>query len=58
MGRLLGVKKGVFPLNADTNLSAFFNHSWYGIVTAVLAAKLGDDSLFPEPGTNDKKEKN
>ena len=48
-GRMMGVKKGVFPLNADTNLSAFVNHSWYGLVTALLINKLGDPSLFPEP---------
>jgi hypothetical protein len=48
-GRLFGTK-GLFPLNASTNLSALINHSMYGIIAAVLAAKLGDPSLFPEPG--------
>ncbi|MDT3698086.1 MAG: hypothetical protein RO469_01560 [Thermincola sp.] len=48
-GRLMGVKRGVFPLNADTNMSAFANHAWYGAVTALVINKLGDPSLFPEP---------
>lgn len=50
IGRGMGPKKGVFPLNEDTNLSAFINHTWYGMTTALLASKLGDNSLFPEPG--------
>lgn len=49
MGRGFGTKQGVFPLDADTNLSAFINHSWYGLVTALTASKLGDSTLFPEP---------
>lgn len=48
-GRIIGTKS-LFPLDATTNLSALFNHSMYGIIAAVLAAKLGDPSLFPEPG--------
>ena len=48
-GRLVGTKS-IFPLNAKTNLSALINHSMYGIIAAVIAAKLGDPSLFPEPG--------
>lgn len=50
LGRGLDSQKGVFPLNADTNLSALLNHSWFGLTAALVAAKLGDESLFPEPG--------
>jgi len=46
IGRGMGENKGVFPLSAETNLSAFLNHSWYGMITALAASKLGDDSLF------------
>lgn len=49
IGRGLGKTKGVFPLDAETNLSAFFNHSWYGLFAALTVSKLGDSSLFPEP---------
>lgn len=49
IGRGLGENKGVFPLSAETNLSAFLNHSWYGLATAYAVCKLGDPSLFPEP---------
>lgn len=49
LGRLFGVKKGVFPLNAQTNMSALVNHTWYGLVTALVINKLGDPRLFPEP---------
>ena len=51
-GRGSGKKQGVFPLDAATNLSAFINHSWYGLITAVAASKLGDPTLFPEPKSN------
>jgi hypothetical protein len=46
VGRALGTSRGVFPLNADTNLSAYFNHSWYGIATALMAKSLADPSFF------------
>ncbi len=49
IGRLMGINKGVFPLNAQTNMSALFNHTWYGLVTALVINKLGAPSLFPEP---------
>lgn len=49
LGGGLGAKKGVYPLDAGTNMSSFFNHSWYGLVTALAASKLGDPTLFPEP---------
>ncbi len=49
VGRMFGIK-GLFPLNASTNLSAFINHGLYGITAALLTSKLGDPSLFPEPG--------
>jgi len=32
LGRAFG-SRGVFPLDAGTNLSAFINHAWYGAVT-------------------------
>ncbi len=51
IGRGFGTKRGVFPLDAHTNLSAFVNHSWYGLITSLVAAKLGDPSLFPEPAS-------
>lgn len=54
IGRGVGPKNGVFPLDAGTNLSAFLNHSWYGLVTALVAANLGDPSLFPEPASGKK----
>ena len=49
VGRGLGENNGVFPLSAETNFSAYINHSWYGLTTAYVASKLGDPSLFPEP---------
>ncbi len=49
IGRGFGTHKGVFPLDAHTNLSAFASHSWYGLVTSVVITKLGDPGLFPEP---------
>jgi hypothetical protein len=49
IGRMMGNKKGVFPLDAKTNMSALINHTWYGLVTGFLIKKLGDQSLFPEP---------
>jgi len=52
LGGGLGNKKGVFPLDAGTNMSAFINHSWYGLVASLAASNLGDPSLFPEPTTN------
>ena len=57
IGRGLGKTKGVFPLDANTNLSAFFNHSWYGLVIALVASKLGDPALFPEPTSQPQKAK-
>lgn len=44
-------QKEVFPLDAGTNLSAFVNHSWYGLVTALVASRLGDPSLFNQTVT-------
>jgi len=43
------------PSYADTNLSAFFNHSWYGLVTATLVKNLGDPSIYLNPSLNDTK---
>ncbi len=48
-GRVSGNNQGVFPLDAATNLSAFINHSWFGMITSIAASRLGDPSLFPEP---------
>ena len=53
IGRTLGTSKGVFPLNADTNLSAFINHSWYGLVTAVLIKNLGEVNISQACVSND-----
>ncbi|NLX90178.1 MAG: hypothetical protein GXZ07_01055 [Firmicutes bacterium] len=50
LGRFLGTKSSIFPLSSTTSLSAYINHSIYGAIAAVLTAKLGDPSLFPEPG--------
>lgn len=41
------------PKDASSNLSYVFASGIYGIVTAVLIAKLGDDSLFDANPTND-----
>jgi len=32
--------------DAPTNLSAFLNHTWYGLVASAVAANLGDPGLF------------
>ena len=48
VGRMFGTKS-LYPLNAKTNLSAFINHSLFGIITALIIKKIGDPDLFPEP---------
>lgn len=50
MRHLFGTKS-LYPLNAETNLSAFINHSLFGIIAALIIKKIGDPDLFPEPGT-------
>jgi len=43
----------VRPKDASSNLSYVFASSIYGIVTALLISKLGDDSLFDAKPVND-----
>ena len=43
----------VRPKDASSNLSYVFASSIYGIVTALLVSKLGDDSLFDAKPAND-----
>jgi len=43
----------VRPKDASSNLSYAFASSIYGIVTALLISKLGDDSLFDAKPAND-----
>jgi len=57
LGNFFGAR-GVFPVNAPTNLSALINHSLYGMTTAAVIAKLGDPALFPEPGDRGKRQLN
>lgn len=43
----------VRPKDASSNLSYVFASGIYGIVTAILVSKLGDDSLFDAAPAND-----